>query len=270
MKRFFLFFALGLLAATMPSCGEGSDQSSKDSGTASETTGPRRQDGLGPAEGRLDLSAPATLTCRFFFTGDAEAVRALDLRRDSWCAENHQVFDERLVLSDSKEIAHVLVYLEGLSEWASDFPPPSEPAVIRQEGCRYEPHALALRAGQTLRVINGDDTSHNVQVLSKVNPETNFTQHRLNEVDAVSFAQAEQSLPLLCAFHPWMKGWLHVFDHPGFALSGRDGRAVMGGIPPGRYRIHFWHEKLQGLPEPREIDLRPHETLDLGRLSVAR
>ena len=34
---------------------------------------------------------------------------------------------------------------------------------IKQIGCRYDPHVLAIRAGDSLDIINGDPTLHNVR-----------------------------------------------------------------------------------------------------------
>jgi plastocyanin len=230
---------------------------------------PSRPDGLGPLGGHVDLSHAAEIRGQIIFSGDASVQRrALSLARDSWCAENHSVFDESLVVSERGGVAHALVYLEGLAEWQAEFPPPQGAATLEQVGCRYEPHALAIRSGQELRIVNADDTSHNVQILAKRNREVNFTQHRLDEIDTLRFERAELSMPLLCAFHPWMKGWIHVFAHPAFDLSDADGGFRIPGVPPGRYRLHFRHETLRGLPAPREINLAPGETLDLGMISV--
>jgi hypothetical protein len=44
--------------------------------------------------------------------------------------------------------------------------------------------------------------------------------------------------------HPWMSGFVAVFDHPFFAVTKPDGSFEIKGLPPGTYNLVFWHEKL--------------------------
>ena len=46
-----------------------------------------------------------------------------------------------------------------------------------------------------------------------------------------------------CDVHGWMSAWIAVADSP-FAVSGDDGRFEVSGLPPGRYRVIAWHERL--------------------------
>ena len=51
---------------------------------------------------------------------------------------------------------------------------PSEPAVLDQQGCIYEPHVFGMMAGQDLLVKNSDATLHNIHSMPKVNKEFNI------------------------------------------------------------------------------------------------
>jgi hypothetical protein len=54
-----------------------------------------------------------------------------------------------------------------------------------------------------------------------------------------------QRLPVIlsCAIHPWMRGWLRVFDHPYYAITDADGRFEIRSAPAGRWRLKVWHEE---------------------------
>ena len=48
--------------------------------------------------------------------------------------------------------------------------------------------------------------------------------------------------PTAHAGHPWIGGFVHVFDHPYYQVTAEDGRFRIAGIPPGQYTVRVWHE----------------------------
>jgi hypothetical protein len=42
--------------------------------------------------------------------------------------------------------------------------------------------------------------------------------------------------------HPWMVAYVHVMDHPFYAITGPDGAFTLRGLPPGEYEIATLHE----------------------------
>jgi hypothetical protein len=44
------------------------------------------------------------------------------------------------------------------------------------------------------------------------------------------------------SIHPWMQGWIQVFDHPYFAVTNADGKFVIPKAPAGKYRLVTWQE----------------------------
>jgi plastocyanin len=160
------------------------------------------------------------------------------------CARSPEpLLPEFLVVGAERGLANVVVRVaKGLPD--ADWPIPSEPAVLDQDGCRYTPHVLGIRAGQTLKVLNPDRTFHNVRTTSKLNPVVNLAMMAdLTELTHV-FEKAGEVFSVRCDVHPWMEGWIHVMANPFFAVTGADGRFEIKGLPAGDYSFEAWHERL--------------------------
>jgi len=48
-----------------------------------------------------------------------------------------------------------------------------------------------------------------------------------------------------CNIHDNMVGWVLVVETPYFGRANAEGKLVLDGVPPGRYRLRVWHP---GLP----------------------
>jgi hypothetical protein len=102
---------------------------------------------------------------------------------------------------------------------------------------------LAVRANQTLQLVNDDATSHNIHPVPANNREWNKAEPPGSKMEE-AFAREEIAIPVKCNVHPWMKGYIAVFKHPFFAVTGKDGGFDLSNLPPGTYTIKAWHEKL--------------------------
>ncbi|HMJ65727.1 MAG TPA: hypothetical protein VK615_10275, partial [Candidatus Binatia bacterium] len=74
-------------------------------------------------------------------------------------------------------------------------------------------------------------------------------------------------IQLTCDIHPWMRGWIHVFDHPRFAVTDKRGMFRIPPVPPGKYKllleqpdISYLHEQIiivaKGQPTKVELEAR--------------
>ena len=105
------------------------------------------------------------------------------------------------------------------------------------------PHALGLREGQSLEAKNPATVPHNLQ----------WTGHPLENQGNNLVIPVGQSLTinnlkagrypvkLSCGMHPWMSGWVRIFDHPYFAVTDEQGRFAIKDAPAGPCRLMIRH-----------------------------
>jgi plastocyanin len=194
----------------------------------------------GPA---ATTSGGATVRGVVKFEGTVPKAKLISMAADPSCAKQHSaaVFAQDVMTDAKGDLQNVIVFAsEGLGDRA--FEAPSQPAVIEQKGCLYEPHVLAVRANQTLQVVNDDPTSHNIHPTPANNREWNKAEPPGASLQD-SFAREEIAIPVKCNVHPWMRGYIAVFKHPYFAVTGKDGSFDLSSLPPGTYTIKAWHEK---------------------------
>jgi len=180
------------------------------------------------------------------FEGKAPTMRPVPLSADPHCEALHKdapLYFDWLVLGEGQAVANVLVHVAvGVPE--KNYPVPTEAAVLDQKGCQYSPHVLAVRAGQKIRVLNPDETAHNVHFLPKENREKNMAMAPQHKEKPVTLRKAEAVFTINCDVHSWMKAYCAVFDHPFYSVTGKDGRFKIEGLDPGEYEIEVWHEVL--------------------------
>src|SRR5207248_5945579 len=54
----------------------------------------------------------------------------------------------------------------------------------------------------------------------------------------------KQPIAISCNIHPWMKGWIRVFDHPYFAVTDENGKFEIKNAPAGKLKVVYWQEKV--------------------------
>jgi plastocyanin len=194
----------------------------------------------GPAPSTMGATVRGTV----HFDGKAPLAKAISMAADPVCAKQHPApLTTQEVMVDGKgDLQNVIVFVsEGLGD--RTFDAPSEPVVVDQKGCMYQPHVLAVRANQKLELVNDDATSHNIHPQPANNREWNKAEPPGSKLEE-AFAREEIAIPVKCNVHPWMRGYIAVFKHPFFAVTGKDGGFDLSNLPPGTYTIKAWHEKL--------------------------
>ncbi len=155
------------------------------------------------------------------------------------CPGASPVVDESIVVGAEGAMKNVVVFLKNGPDL--DLGPMTD-RVLAQKECRYVPHVIALRTGQTVVITSHDATLHNVHIEADANPSQNFSESE-NASHAVTFNLPEL-VKFKCDVHPWMTAYAYVFDHPCFAVTGDGGSFEIAHLPPGTYKLVAWQEKL--------------------------
>src|ERR1700737_2943413 len=106
-----------------------------------------------------------TVDGKVTYEGTPAKQKPIDMSKEPSCAQQHPtpITTETVVTGPGNALENVVVYI---SAGAPDEPAPAQAAVFEQKGCQYIPHVLALRVNQELKVLNDDQTSHNIHPLA--------------------------------------------------------------------------------------------------------
>ncbi|MDQ6924861.1 MAG: carboxypeptidase-like regulatory domain-containing protein [Candidatus Eremiobacteraeota bacterium] len=149
-------------------------------------------------------------------------------------------------------VADAVVWLVGVE--AGKPLPDLRRAELALDGCRLQPHLIAMMAGGALNV-------HGIDVLDA---RLRFTRVEGGTADEppgtvllrVTTTDGGQVVPsgrVVAApgtvevrgeLQPWLRAWILAFDHPYFATTNTEGGFVLDGVPPGTYQLVAWHDRL--------------------------
>jgi hypothetical protein len=161
--------------------------------------------------------------------------------------------EDYLVNPTNKGLKNVFVWIRPVGA-AKDAPFPKElinPALakpatdtveIDQPCCRFIPHVLAARQGQTMVIKNSAPIAHNAKWSSGNNGDFN---NQLIAGGSFTVPKPLVSEPrevtLQCNIHGWMKAHVRVFDHPYFAITDADGKFEIKDAPVGNFNLFVHH-----------------------------
>ena len=207
-----------------------------------------------------------TVSGKVTYEGTPAKPKPIDMSKEPSCAKQHAtpITTETVVTGPSNSLENVVVYI---SAGAPDDAPPSEPATFDQKGCQYIPHVLAFQVNQQLKVVNDDQTSHNIHPLAKINREWNKSQPPgtppiLDKYDKPEF------IPVKCNVHPWMHGTFAVLKNSHHAISGQDGGFSLPNLPAGKYTVTAWHESYG--EQTQEVTISGSETKTINFVFKAK
>jgi len=201
------------------------------------------KDDFGDSSGGAAVAGPpltATLKGKIAFEGTPPMPKKIATSSDPNC-KNDSLMVEDVVVSDGG-LENVILYVSGGLE-GKKFPVNKTPVTLDQHGCHYVPHALSIQVGQPLKIVNSDETAHNIHAWAEVNKPFNESQSSKGVETTKTFDKEEVLLPVRCDVHNWMNAFIGVFAHPLHTVSKQGGAYEMK-LPAGTYEITAEHEKL--------------------------
>jgi hypothetical protein len=187
----------------------------------------------------------------------------IDMSADPICVQLNQRPETQWIIANGDKLKNVLLFVkraEVLDYYRLE--QPDTDVVLDHHDCQYSPRVLGVRVGQRLIINNRDQTQHNTHPVPVKNAEWNISQPSNAPPLEWSFPRGEGPFPFKDNQHPWEKAYLGVFNHPFFAVSDQFGNFQINGLPPGKYTVVAWHEKLG--EQEIEVTLVPgeHRSLD--------
>jgi hypothetical protein len=181
-----------------------------------------------------------TITGDVTFVDSPPKMAPVKVTKDQdYCGET--LPDESYLVDANGGLKNVVVFVEPAQ--AAIPADPQKLNMIENTGCRYAPRVIAMQKGERLRVKNNDPKLHIPH--SYLNEKTVFMlslPFKNTILDATQKIRDVGILKLVCDTHAWMLGFVHVFDHPFFAVTDDKGAFSIPNVPAGTYTLKAWHE----------------------------
>jgi plastocyanin len=132
---------------------------------------------------------------------------------------------------------------------------PAQPVTMDQKQMQFIPHVLPVVSGTTVKFQNSDPTPHNVfsPDFEKYNLGT-WPQGQSKDYTFSKCTKFPCAYTQLCRVHPEMEGFVVVLPNNYFAVTDKEGKFDIKGVPAGQYTVAVWHPKLKAQPKPVTVE----------------
>ena len=205
----------------------------------------------------LEVAPAADITGTVTLKGTPpKEIEITPIMSDANCSKLHTTVPTThfYVVGANGGLADVVVSLQGISGKSTGASAP--PVVLDQKGCEYTPSIFAVQTGQKIIAKNSDPVLHNVHDVpgaGSENKEKNEAQLPNGPDLTFTFSHPEMFLKFKCDVHQWMFAWVSIFDHPYFAVSGKDGTFKIANVPAGKYKLQAAHRKAGTVTQEIEV-----------------
>jgi hypothetical protein len=174
------------------------------------------------------------------FHGSIPPLQEFKVTRDAdFCGEQRSI--QRLHVDPTGGVQNVVLSLEGEIPLRQKMP--TTELVLNNHECTFIPHISTGVVGQILTIRNDDPLLHNTNIGTG---EKTFINVALVEGGNPIKKRLKRPglMTVECNAHKFMQAYIHVFDHPYFAVSNETGQFTISEVPSGNYTLVVWHEYL--------------------------
>ena len=192
----------------------------------------------------------ADLTMTVVLDGDVPERKELNMSADKLCGTEKSYADDLIVDPKTKAISNIVFLIDTKktklekSQLHPDLQAlPEGKPVLDNVKCKFEPHVMAIRAGQTINVKNSDPAGHNAKFGFFANKEVNPMIAAGKSVDVVTTEEEKAATKVECSIHPWMNAYVFILNHPYIGISNAEGKLKIEKLPAGvELDFKIWHE----------------------------
>jgi hypothetical protein len=175
----------------------------------------------------------------------------------------------------SKGIADVFVWVRRPSKVNPELASvPQEPLVIDQKNCQFLPHTMVVRCNQQVIATSHDPIPHNIHGYNIFNPGFNFTtaandtKGQKVPIDKANAKAEPLPIGVKCDIHPHMEAYWLVIDHPYGAITDKEGKFTIKGLPAGKNQLTIWHSTSGYLVKALDVDVKPGQSTTIDPVKV--
>lgn len=175
-----------------------------------------------------------------------------------YCGKEHRT--EKYLINAERRIKNVIVYLKDIKAGKAV---PKETVAIIDSKCTFVPHIMIGFQGNEFVLRNEDPVLHTGHIYSHIRGKTMFNIALPEKGSEITRTLTKTGImELNCDCHPWMEGFVYIFDHPYVAVTDDNGKFVINDVPPGVYTVEAWHESL-GTKSMPEITVQSGRTVNI-------
>lgn len=211
--------------------------------------------------------------------GDAPApvllhAKGAPIKDAEVCAVADTYSEEVVVGKDSKGLANVFIYMTRAPKAIHpDLEKPADAKVVfDQKNCTFLPHAMIVRAGQSVEVVSSDPIAHNTHTYPLRNQAVNIliapNTPKGSGVDVATNVAERLPIQVKCDYHPWMIAYWMIVDHPYAAITDKDGKFTIENLPEGDHEFAVWHEKVGRIESKLKISVAGGKITEVKSIEV--
>lgn len=174
--------------------------------------------------------------------GAVSSGRLINVTKNSEvCGQTVQ--DESMVVnSKNNGLKNVMVLIESINKGKRYT---AGNLMVNNKKCRFEFHVLGGMAGDSFTIKNSDPILHNTHLHNQEKfSVVNVAMPPGGRIIQRSVGDNRGLIEMKCDVHKFMRGWMNIMGNPYFAVTDDDGNFNISDIPPGNYKLKFWHETL--------------------------